>query len=43
MLNEKEKYEPLIFDIVYFETADIITTSDADWGLDEDLDTEWGD
>lgn len=43
MLNQKEKYEPVIFDVVYFEAADIITTSEVDEWLEEDLDTEWGD
>lgn len=43
MLNQKEKYEPLIFDVIRFEAADIITTSNVDEWLDEDLDAEWGD
>lgn len=43
MLNVKEKWEPVLINVISFETADIITTSQVDEWLEEDLDTEWGD
>ena len=43
MLNQKEKYGPLILDVVRFGAADIVTASNVDEWLDEDVDAEWAD
>ena len=43
MFNKKEKWESLRMEIIPFTCEDIITTSNTDEWLDEELDGEWGD